>query len=302
MADENGARPGVRKSLPEPATKSFIFFASHPPIHSIASGIDCSLNELDLSCASPPYFAPPAVWHRAFQKDGCRRRRCVSRLGDTRNPDPQPIHLTKQDMEGSCRHNERGAPVHGDVCNSFFQMHTPASQLTSSSERQYKYRFPGLKNVKEDEWAYIGEEIRSRADAGKLSLACLYKQPLPMSRVSRGIARARIARSGIIKQSSFGMFTANQHEVSESGPLTWVSKENRQRHLHNGRITVRTPPPLSAGLAPSSPNDQQMFDGPQWGVDHGVAAGFSPLAQGSPTVTEGFGALFDFDAASSIGK
>lgn len=95
------------------------------------------------------------------------------------------------------------------------------------------------------------------------------------------------------------MFTANQHDVSECGPLTWVSKENRQRHLHNGRITVRTPPPLSAALPPSNPTDQQMFDGPEWGVDHGVATGFSPLAQGSPTVTEGFGALFDFDAASS---
>lgn len=63
-------------------------------------------------------------------------------------------------------------------------MHTPAPQLTSSSERQYKYRFPGLKNVKEDEWAYIEEEIRSRAAVGKLSLPCLHDQPLPMSRTA----------------------------------------------------------------------------------------------------------------------
>jgi hypothetical protein len=88
-------------------------------------------------------------------------------------------------------------------------MYTPASQLTSSSERQYKYRFPGLKNVKEDEWAYIEEEIRSRAAVGKPSLPCLHNQPLPMSRVSRGIARARIARSGITKQSSIRMFIVN---------------------------------------------------------------------------------------------
>jgi len=111
-------------------------------------------------------------------------------------------------MEGSCRYNERGAPVHGDVCNSFFQMHTPALQLTNSSERQYKYHFPGLKNVKEDEWAYIEEEIRSRAAVGKLSLPCLHGQPLPMSRVSRGIARARSAKAGITKKSSIRMFTA----------------------------------------------------------------------------------------------
>ncbi|KAK4446190.1 ankyrin [Podospora aff. communis PSN243] len=148
----------------------------------------------------------------------------------------------------------------------------------TATERQYKYRFPGLKNVKEDEWAYIEEEIRSRAAIGKLSLPCLHEQPLPMSRVSRGIARARIARSGITKQSSI---------------------QSRQRHLHNGRITVRTPPPLSVALPPSNPTDQQMFDGPEWGVDHGAATGFSPLAQGSPTATEGFGVLFDFEAASS---
>ncbi|KAK0617014.1 ankyrin repeat-containing domain protein [Immersiella caudata] len=155
------------------------------------------------------------------------------------------------------------------------------TQQFTATERQYKYRFPGLKNVKEDEWAYIEEEIRSRAAAGKLSLPCLHDQPLPMSRVSRGIARARIARSGITKQSS---------------------PQSRQRHLQNGRITVRTPPPLWSKLAPPSPTDQQMLDEPPRGADHGVATCSSLRAQGSPTVTEGLGALFDFEAASSIGN
>ncbi|KAK0701992.1 hypothetical protein B0T26DRAFT_757957 [Lasiosphaeria miniovina] len=59
----------------------------------------------------------------------------------------------------------------------------------TATERQYKYRFPGLKNVKEDEWAYIEEEIRSRDALGKLSLPCLHGQPLPPGRISRGISR-----------------------------------------------------------------------------------------------------------------
>ncbi|KAK0703012.1 hypothetical protein B0T26DRAFT_756602 [Lasiosphaeria miniovina] len=40
----------------------------------------------------------------------------------------------------------------------------------TATKRQYKYRFPGLKNVKEDEWAYIEDEIRSRDALGKLFL------------------------------------------------------------------------------------------------------------------------------------
>lgn len=74
--------------------------------------------------------------------------------------------------------------------------------LTDFSERQYKYRFPGLKNVKEDEWAYIDEEMRNREALGKQSLPCLHGQPLPPGRVTRGIARVRIARSGVNKPPS----------------------------------------------------------------------------------------------------
>jgi hypothetical protein len=82
------------------------------------------------------------------------------------------------------------------------------SNLTISSERQYKYRFPGLKNVKEDEWAYIEEEMRTRDALGKSSLPCLHGHPLPPGRVSRGMARVRVARSGVTKQPSSRKFTA----------------------------------------------------------------------------------------------
>lgn len=87
------------------------------------------------------------------------------------------------------------------------------SKLTCSSERQYKYCFPGLKNVKEDEWVYIEEQIRSREALGKQSLAYLHEAPLPASRVSRGIARARAARPGLTRPLSDRKFMC-RHTVS----------------------------------------------------------------------------------------
>ncbi|KXX76215.1 hypothetical protein MMYC01_207884 [Madurella mycetomatis] len=57
--------------------------------------------------------------------------------------------------------------------------------------RQYKHRFPRLKNMREDEWAYIDEECRRRAALGKQTVVCLHGRPVPVERVNRGVARVR---------------------------------------------------------------------------------------------------------------
>jgi len=74
--------------------------------------------------------------------------------------------------------------------------------LTACSERQYKYRFQGLKNVKEDEWVFIEEETRKRDALGKPSVWCLHGKPLPQCRITRGTARVRAVKSGVTKRSS----------------------------------------------------------------------------------------------------
>jgi hypothetical protein len=58
-----------------------------------------------------------------------------------------------------------------------------------SSARQYKSRFPKLKNVKAEEWIWIGQEMQHRAALGKESQPCLHNKPLPPNRVDREIAR-----------------------------------------------------------------------------------------------------------------
>jgi len=76
------------------------------------------------------------------------------------------------------------------------------SMLTTCSERQYKYRFQGLKNVKEDEWVFIEEETRKRDALGKPSVWCLHGKPLPQDRINRGTARVRAVKSGVTKKLS----------------------------------------------------------------------------------------------------
>jgi hypothetical protein len=55
--------------------------------------------------------------------------------------------------------------------------------------RQYKSRFPKLKNVKAEEWIWIGQEMQHRAALGKGSEPYLHDNPLPPDRVVREIAR-----------------------------------------------------------------------------------------------------------------
>jgi len=79
-----------------------------------------------------------------------------------------------------------------------------------------------------------------------------------------------------------------------------LSKESRQRHLQNGRITVRTPPPLSVGYAPPSPAGPQILEQAQCRVDTGLAAVSSVLPQCTTVVSDDPGIWPDFGLA--IGK
>ncbi|KAK4162974.1 ankyrin repeat-containing domain protein [Cladorrhinum sp. PSN259] len=90
-----------------------------------------------------------------------------------------------------------------------------------ATERQYKHRFPGLKNVKEDEWRFIASEFDRRTAAGQQSMACLHNRPLPPSRVARGLLRVQ----------------GTSHRITKT--------------VHTSRrVSVRTPPP-------TCPNDEQ---------------------------------------------
>lgn len=66
-----------------------------------------------------------------------------------------------------------------------------ADKVATYSARQYKHRFPRLKNVTGEEWAYIDDECQRRAALGKQTVVCLHDQPLPPERVNRAIARSR---------------------------------------------------------------------------------------------------------------
>jgi len=94
-----------------------------------------------------------------------------------------------------------------------------AITLTSGHrERQYKYRFPRLKNISEEEYANIAGEIRLRAALGKQTAVYLHGHPVPQERVRRGIDR-------IQKPGS-----------KPPGP-------KRKPQAEGGRISLRTPSP-----------------------------------------------------------
>jgi hypothetical protein len=86
------------------------------------------------------------------------------------------------------------------------------------SARQYKYRFPGLKNIKEDEWVLIREEIHNRGRLGKESVVFLHDRVLPEARVKRGVARARVAKP----------VSARKYHRCRGGPRTqWLTSTKR---------------------------------------------------------------------------
>ncbi|SPQ27190.1 1571e770-a987-4de7-8883-52fcf4d277bb [Thermothielavioides terrestris] len=137
-------------------------------------------------------------------------------------------------------------------------------------ERQYKYRFGRLKYVSSDEWALIADELRRRAVLGKKTVVYLQGQPLPMERVSRGIARSQ-----------------------KKGSASRVQKrtaDTKRKPQDAARITFRTPSPaplpasgcsLETGNEPNGPLGRNEF-----------AASMPSLPVGSPQPTgasPGFG-------------
>ena len=71
---------------------------------------------------------------------------------------------------------------------SFWSLLTLAN---GPSERQYKFRFGGQKNLTSEEWEFVDHERRRRAVLGKRTVVCLNDEPLPPERVDRGVARSR---------------------------------------------------------------------------------------------------------------
>ena len=86
----------------------------------------------------------------------------------------------------------------------------------------YKSRFSNLKNVKAEEWIWIGQEIRRREAQGKESVPCLHRRPLPPDRVVRETARHKNK-------------STNTENWNKEGP-----------NPSPGRISVRTPPLMTA--------------------------------------------------------
>ncbi|KAI8659923.1 hypothetical protein NCS56_01210600 [Fusarium sp. Ph1] len=101
-----------------------------------------------------------------------------------------------------------------------------------ATERQYKHRFSNLKNVRADEWIWIGQEIQRRAAIGKKSEPCLLGRPLPADRVRRGTERQRHRRE-----------TARHRRR----PHVTIPP-NQLPNPSLGRISVRTPPLAAANM------------------------------------------------------
>ncbi|KAH8803035.1 ankyrin repeat-containing domain protein [Xylogone sp. PMI_703] len=91
-----------------------------------------------------------------------------------------------------------------------------------ATERQYKSRFPNLKNVKAEEWIWIHQEEQRRAALGKESEVCLHGRPLSSERVIRETARHK----------------------NKAPPVLHFNPPNPFP-----RITVRTPPPSVTAIA-----------------------------------------------------
>ncbi|KAK3293096.1 uncharacterized protein B0H64DRAFT_403502 [Chaetomium fimeti] len=95
-----------------------------------------------------------------------------------------------------------------------------------ATERQYKFRFGGRKNVTSDEWDFVGRERQRRAALGKETIVCFRGEPLPAERVDRGIARSRKHGSG------------PNDRVNKRKPTLRGQTQAAVR----SRITFRTPP------------------------------------------------------------
>lgn len=88
----------------------------------------------------------------------------------------------------------------------------------------YKTRYSNLKNVKAEEWMWIGQEIQRRDALGKESQPYLHERPLPSKRVARELARHR--HTWVVRST---------YTHSEQTPF-------------QGRVSVRTPPSTFGGV------------------------------------------------------
>ncbi len=129
------------------------------------------------------------------------------------------------------------------------------------SERQYKFRFGGQKNLKDEEWEFIDRECQTRAVLGKATVVCLNGEPLPPERVNLAITRR--SRKTALGPSHHGR--VEKRKPSGKAPyrptalpcmplLTHESQVRRQTQAIGlgTRITFRTPSPGPVTNQPST--------------------------------------------------
>ncbi|KAK3995721.1 ankyrin repeat-containing domain protein [Cladorrhinum sp. PSN332] len=94
----------------------------------------------------------------------------------------------------------------------------------NASERQYKHRYKGLKNVKSEEWRYIADELGRRSALGEQCSVYLHGRKLPSSRVTQATSRVR----------------GTGHRVTKPG-----TTDSERCNSYAGRIFVGASPPIS---------------------------------------------------------
>ena len=128
----------------------------------------------------------------------------------------KPLREVKERMRKTHHFNPTYAPSSSPL--SSHEHHPWNYQLTGCCrERQYKHRFPRLKNVTGEEWASIADEFQRRAAVGKQTVVCLYGKPLPSDRVRRALGRARSGSAYRITKPSSNRELAGQHKIFPHG-------------------------------------------------------------------------------------
>ncbi|KAK4223250.1 ankyrin repeat-containing domain protein [Podospora fimiseda] len=108
----------------------------------------------------------------------------------------------------------------------------------NASERQYKDRYNGMKNIKSEEWRYIAEELDRRSVLGEQCSVYLHGRKLPWSRVYQSIARVRGTKHRVTKPSSI---------------------ESKRRNPWSGRIYIGSSPPVIHNSASRQDTPSRMF-------------------------------------------
>ncbi|KAH7136382.1 hypothetical protein EDB81DRAFT_802046 [Dactylonectria macrodidyma] len=140
--------------------------------------------------------------------------------------------------------------------------HMESTHNFIASARQYKFRFSNLKNVKADEWVWIGQEIqRRRVESGKESVPCLLKRPLPEDRVARETARYKRRIGEALSLPALPNPAPDRISILTPSPIVDAPEANTDHQASGSRVSnIQTPlessflealtqePPLEFGM------------------------------------------------------